>query len=86
MNVYEALVYLMLFWILIYVLSRVLHLEKYGLNVEPLYLMYRTKRFNNALDKIAKRFRRFWLVVLNIGVIVAFGLMAYAVFHYYKLS
>ncbi len=80
MNVYEALVYLMLFWILIYVLSRVLHLEKYGLNVEPLYLMYRTKRFNNALDKIAKRFRRFWLVVLNIGVIVAFGLMAYAVY------
>jgi membrane-associated protease RseP (regulator of RpoE activity) len=70
----------MLFWILIYVLSRALNLKKYGLNVEPLYLIYRTKRFNNTLDKIAIKFRRFWLVVLNIGVIFAFGLMAYAIY------
>jgi len=80
MEMYEVLAYIMLFWTLIYALSRALHLEKYGVDVTPFYLIYRTKRFNNALDKIAVRFKRFWLVALNISVIFAFGLMTYAIY------
>jgi len=77
---YEVLAYVMLFWTLIYALSRVLHLEKYGVDATPFYFIYRTKRFNNALDKIAVRFKRLWLVILNISVIFAFGLMTYAIY------
>lgn len=69
-----------IFWAVIYVLSRILPLEKYGLEVKPLYLTYKTKRFNTALDKITRRFKRFWLIMWNIGVASAVGLMVFSIY------
>lgn len=77
----EAIILVGLFWAMIYGLSLILQLKKYGLQVKPLYFVYKTKRFNIALNEITKRFKRFWLVIWNIGVASSIGLMIYSM-HY----
>lgn len=76
----EAIILIGLFWATIYGLSLILPLNKYGLQVKPLYFVYKTKRFNIALNGTTKRFKRFWLVVWNIGVASSMGLMSYSLY------
>ena len=76
----EAIILVGLFWATIYSLSLILPLKKYGLQVKPLYLAYKTKRFNIALNGVTKRFKRFWLVIWNIGVASSIGLMIYSMY------
>ena len=76
----EAIILTVVFWAAIYGLSFILPLKKYGLDVKPLYFVYKTKRFNLALNRAAERFKRFWLVVWNIGVASAMGMMIYALY------
>lgn len=76
----EAIILIGLFWATIYGLSLILPLNKYGLQVKPLYFVYKTKRFNIALNGTTRRFKRFWLVVWNIGVASSMGLMSYSLY------
>jgi len=62
----------LLFWTVIYIVSKVFKTERYGFAAGPLYFIYRTVRFNGLLRKIASR-GRMWRVVWNIGVAVGFG-------------
>ena len=41
------------FWIGVYVLSQVSHLNKHGLDVQPSFFMYKLKALNSFLDKAA---------------------------------
>lgn len=76
----EAIILTGVFWAIIYGLSLILPLKKYGVQVKPLYFIYKTKRFNIALNETAKRFKQFWRVVWNIGVVSSIGLMSYAMY------
>jgi len=76
----EVVILTVVFWAAIYGLSLILPLKTYGLQVKPLYLVYKTKRFNIALNETAKRFKQFWRVVWNTGVASAIGLMSYAIY------
>lgn len=76
----EPLILIGVFWATIYGLSLILPLKKYGLEVKPLYLVYKTKRFNIALNGTTKKFKRFWLVVWNTGVASAIGMMIFAMY------
>lgn len=78
------LVGFVVFWVVLYVIARVLHLDKHGLEVQPLYFMYRSQRLNSTIDKLAKKRPFLWAVLSNIGVAFSVGLMALAV--YFLLS
>ncbi len=69
-----------IFWIALYALSRVVRLEKHGLDVKPLYLMYRSKALNRTLDSWAKKRRKLWLVLSNIGIAFGVGLLVFSVY------
>jgi len=71
------------FWILLYAISRVFDLEKRGLEVRPAYFMYKSKWMKNFLDKISEERQVFWKTLANIGIALAFGLM---VFSFYFLT
>ena len=61
-------------WFLVYILGRLLKLdEKLGWTFGPLFLLMRTKRFNNFIMKIAQKYARFWRVFGNISIF--FGLL-----------
>jgi membrane-associated protease RseP (regulator of RpoE activity) len=64
-----------IFWIVLYVIARVFHLDKHGLEVQPGYFMYKSTAFNSYIDRLAKKRRFLWLVLSNIGLAFSIGLM-----------
>ena len=67
----QVLIFLLSLWVAIYVFSRAFHLERRGMEVNPLYLMVKTKRLNNFLLRSAEKHPRFWRRYSNLGVVVA---------------
>ncbi len=70
-------VFLLLFWFCFYGLAKLLKLEKRGWEIGPGYFMARTTRLNRLINKIAKRFPRFWRVLWTIGIGFGFGAMIF---------
>lgn len=68
------------FWLVIYVLATVFHLDKRGLDVKPLYFMYRSKALNSFLDRVAQKRRLFWKVWGNISLAFSIGLMVFSIY------
>jgi membrane-associated protease RseP (regulator of RpoE activity) len=69
-----------IFWIVLYALSLVVRLEKHGLEVKPFFFMYKSKALNKTLDNWAKKRRKLWLVLSNIGIAFGVGLMVFSVY------
>src|SRR4030066_2308118 len=74
------LIGLAVFWIVLYVLAYVFHLEKHGLQVEPAFFMFKSKALNSFLDRVANRRRALWLVLSNIGLAFSIGLMVFSIY------
>ena len=72
------LIGLVVFWAVLYVLARIFHLNKHGLDVQPAYFMYRSKALNSSIDKLAKKQPTLWKTLSNIGIAFSIGLMAFA--------
>jgi len=74
------LIALVVFWAVLYALSRVFHLKRHGLDVKPIYFIYRSKGLNSFLDRLANKRRFMWLTLSNIGVAFSVGLMIFSVY------
>lgn len=72
---------LAVFWIVLFLLKQFAKgkLERVGLDVNVPLLLWRTKRFNNILDAIARRARDPWKIVGTVGFAVSLGLIPFAV-------
>lgn len=76
MDIWYTLLILALVWFIVYIVARYLKLdEKYNWTIGPLFLLMRTKRFNNFIKRVAKKYARFWRLIGNISIFVGFGLM-----------
>lgn len=67
-------------WAALYLVSRLINLGKYGLEMEPFLLAFKTTRLNNWLDRVAKSYGRALKLSANIGVLIAGGQAFYAVY------
>jgi membrane-associated protease RseP (regulator of RpoE activity) len=76
----NILLLLMIAWVLLYFISQYLPLEKYNIEVAPLYLTYKTQRLNSFLRENASKHPQFWKVASNIGVCTAVGEIIFAVY------
>jgi membrane-associated protease RseP (regulator of RpoE activity) len=76
----NVLLYLMIGWVLLYIVSQYLSLEKYNIEVAPLYLTYKTQRLNSFLQNTASKHPQFWKVASNIGVVAAVGEIMLAIY------
>ncbi len=71
MEWYISLLILASVWFLIYIVGKYLKLdEKYGVTLGPLVLIIRTKLFNKFLERLSKKYVRFWRVFGNISIFV----------------
>ena len=50
----------------------------------PLLAMFKTKRLNNFIRKIAAKHPRFWRVFWNIGIFVSFGFTIYGLYFFFS--
>jgi len=68
----SPLMVLLIFWLMIVLVGQYLHLEKYGLEISPFVILWRTKRFNNFIRKVAKKapwlWRKIWLIGIPLGL------------------
>lgn len=78
------LVSVAIFWLVLYILASVFHLEKRGLEVKPAYFMYKSKALNSFIDGLANKRRKMWTVLSNVGFALSVGLMVFSV--YFLLS
>lgn len=70
METLELLFVLFAIWIFVYVIFRRLSKKRDDLEVNPLYIMFRTTKLNNFLKKTAQSKPRSWRIFSNIGIIV----------------
>jgi len=72
---------LLLFWLAIYMLSKILPLKKYGLHVKPFFIKYESERFRKLLYKLSlsNRWRILWKFSSHLNVFLSLGLMFFSI-------
>jgi len=71
---------LLVFWLAAYVLGRIFPLKRYGVEVEPAQIIYRSTRFKEFLYKASERRRTLWKTMSNLSIVFGIGLVIYAVY------
>lgn len=71
--------FILAFWLAVYILSKILPLDKYGVEVKPLLLKYNSEGFKRLLYKFSSRWRRLWIFFSHISILLGFGLMLFAI-------
>ena len=63
-------------WAAVYLLSKAFRLERFGVEVKPFLLIFRTGRFNRMLDWLAGRLGRAVPALSNLSLAMSLGMMA----------
>jgi membrane-associated protease RseP (regulator of RpoE activity) len=74
----NAIIYVLIAWVIIFVTAKGLKLQKYGVEIKPYSLVYKNKQVNSILIKILSRTRRGIRVFADLSVIAGFLMMGYA--------
>jgi len=74
------LVLIAAFWLAVYVIAKVLRLDRKNLYVKPFIIIYRTAKFNKLLDDLSNEFKEFWRYYSTLSVFLAFGLMLFSTY------
>jgi membrane-associated protease RseP (regulator of RpoE activity) len=74
----NAIIYVLIAWVIIFVTAKGLKLQKYGVEIKAYSLVYKNKQVNSVLIKILSRTRRGIRVFADVSVIAGFIMMGYA--------
>jgi len=74
----NAIIYVLIAWVIIFVTAKGLKLQKYGVEIKPYSLVYKNKQVNSVLIKILSRTKRGIRVFADVSVILGFIMMGYA--------
>ena len=74
----NAIIYVLIAWVIIFVTAKGLKLQKYGVEIKPYSLVYKNKQVNSILIKILSRTKRVIRVFADLSVIAGFLMMGYA--------
>jgi membrane-associated protease RseP (regulator of RpoE activity) len=64
-------------WIIISVAWWGFRAERFGVSGLPIYLLFRTTRLNNLIDRISAMSPKAWRTIWNLGIVVGVGSIAY---------
>lgn len=78
-DAYLILVAIFLFWMILFIIAKYLKLEKYGFDIAPFFLMYKTKRFNKFISEIAQKSPKFWKTTATLGVAISYAALGYGI-------
>ncbi|UCD02287.1 MAG: site-2 protease family protein [Promethearchaeota archaeon] len=74
----------LLFWIIVLLLVYLLRNKKEATYLFfPLLAMFRTKKLNNFIKKVAKKAPKFWKYFWTVGIFISFGLIIYAFYFFF---
>ncbi len=73
-----------LFWIFVAISVYLLRNKKGAYSLYfPLLALFKTKRLNNFINKIARKNPKFWRIFWNIGIFVSFGFTIYGFYFFF---
>lgn len=78
MGEYVFAIFLLIFWLATYILSKIINVKKYGLIILPFFLRYDSEGFKRALYECSSRWKAFWKIFSYISVILGFSFMVFA--------
>jgi membrane-associated protease RseP (regulator of RpoE activity) len=67
-------------WVTIWVAWWAFRAERFGISGLPLYIVYRTSRLNNWINRISSLAPTFWRTVWNLGIVTGVGSMVVVFF------
>ncbi len=72
-----------IFWIITFILIKILGKRKENITlIFPFLVLFKSKIFNRFFQKISRKGKRLWKIWWNIGIIVSFLLMIYAIYFF----
>jgi hypothetical protein len=79
-------------WFIVYIVGRFTKIdEKFDWTFGPLFLLMRTRRFNNIIKRIAKKYARFWRIFGNVSIffgllmtIASIGVLIFSLVNFFK--
>ena len=72
-----------IFWLVCYILIKVLGKKRKNVNFFfPFLIMFKTKRLNRWLKKIARKTPKLWRWIWNIGIFVSFGFTLFGLYFF----
>ena len=72
-----------LFWVIVYILKSLFSRERDNITIFfPLYAMFRTRKLNEWLHRVGKKYAKFWRVFFTIGIFVSLGILVYSVYFF----
>ena len=74
----NAIIYVLIAWIMIFVTAKALKLEKFGFTIKPYSLTYKNYKVQSALTKMLGRTRRGIRVFADVSVVAGFLMMGFA--------
>jgi len=74
----NAIIYVLMAWVIIIVVAKALKLEKYGFELKAYSLVYKNKGVNDTLIKVLGRTKRSVKVFADLSVIAGFIMMGFA--------
>lgn len=72
-----ALLLLLILWIVFFAMANLLKLQRYGLEIHPLYALYKSTRLNSFLLRLGRLTPGLWRLIGNVGVVATVGEIAY---------
>jgi len=69
-----------IFWFALFLICRLLKVERWSLTVKPFYIFYKTTALNRRLKSLSGRWKLFWQSFLNICAVAGVGQMALIMF------
>ena len=74
----NAIIYVLIAWVIIFVTAKGLKLQKYGVEIKAYSLVYKNKQVNSVLIKILNRTKRGIRVFADLSVVSGFLMMGFA--------
>ena len=74
----NAIIYVLMAWVAIFVTAKALKLEKYGVEIKAYSLVYKNKSVNDVLIRVLGRTRAAVSIFANVSVIAGFIMMGFA--------
>lgn len=69
--------FLLVSWLVIYLLSKLFNLRKYGLLIYPFFIRYNSSLFKKILYRLSHNWKKFWKIFSYLSVILGLGLMIF---------
>ena len=74
----NAIIYVLIAWVIIFVAAKALKLERFGFTIKPYSLTYKNTQVQSALSKMLTRTKRGIRVFADVSVIAGFLMMGFA--------